>query len=115
MIEEAAQYGLSQLHQLRGRVGRSELQSYCFFVYDSNLSDLAKERLRTLLSEDALKDVSTPNNQFATGGIVTKLKAADFLLDNGKAMYLTSGFDLTNVREFLLHGNHIGGTLFKRP
>jgi len=57
----------------------------------------------------------TPNNEFATGGIVTKLKAADFLLDNGKAMYLTSGFDLTNVREFLLHGNHIGGTLFKRP
>ena len=55
----------------------------------------------------------TPNNDFATGGIVTKLKAADFLLKRGKKMFLASGFDLTHARCFLLEGEHTGGTLFQ--
>lgn len=57
-------------------------------------------------------DVS-PNNDFATGGIVTKLKAADFLLQRGKKMFLASGFDLACARSFLLDGEQNGGTLFK--
>lgn len=48
IIEHADIFGLSALHQLRGRVGRSDLQSYCFFVYGDNLSDIGKERLRAL-------------------------------------------------------------------
>ncbi|MBK5200703.1 MAG: ATP-dependent DNA helicase RecG [Spirochaetaceae bacterium] len=48
IIEHADIFGLSALHQLRGRVGRSALQSFCFFVYGDNISDLAKERLRAL-------------------------------------------------------------------
>jgi glutamate 5-kinase len=55
----------------------------------------------------------TPNHNFATGGIVTKLKAADFLLNRGGAMFLASGFDLSDVRSFLLDGQHNGGSLFK--
>lgn len=58
------------------------------------------------------KDV-TPNNVFATGGIVTKLKAANYLLACGIDMFLSSGFDLTNVKSFLLEKKHIGGTSFK--
>lgn len=58
------------------------------------------------------KDV-TPNNIFATGGIVTKLKAASYLLSNKRDMFLSSGFDLTNVKSFMLKGEHIGGTYFK--
>lgn len=54
----------------------------------------------------------TPNNRFATGGIVTKLKAADFLLARGKSMFLASGFDLDDAENFLLHGSQSGGTLF---
>lgn len=61
---------------------------------------------------DALEQGHTPNNEFATGGIVTKLKAADFLLENSKAMFLCSGFDLSNAKAFLLDDNHLGGTLF---
>ena len=55
----------------------------------------------------------TANSEFATGGIVTKLKAADFLMKRGIPMYLTSGFDLTNAYDFLLDGNHKSGTIFK--
>lgn len=64
------------------------------------------------LTPAELQDEATPNNPFATGGIVTKLQAAQFLLDHGKKMFLTSGFRLEKAREFLLEGRHASGTLF---
>jgi ATP-dependent DNA helicase RecG len=48
VIEHAERFGLSQLHQLRGRVGRDHHQSYCFLLYQSPLSDEARERLRAM-------------------------------------------------------------------
>ncbi len=65
------------------------------------------------ISEKELNSVVTPNNSFATGGIVTKLKAADFLLKRDKQMFLSSGFDLSDAKSFLLEDVHTGGTLFK--
>ena len=48
VIEHAERFGLAQLHQLRGRVGRDRHQSFCFLLYQSPLSDEARERLRAM-------------------------------------------------------------------
>jgi len=48
IVEHAERFGMSQLHQLRGRVGRDRHQSFCFLLYQSPLTDEARERLRAL-------------------------------------------------------------------
>ncbi len=48
VIEHAERYGLAQLHQLRGRVGRGERESTCLLMYSEPLSDTAKQRLRII-------------------------------------------------------------------
>ena len=48
VVEHAERFGLSQLHQLRGRVGRDAHQSYCVLVYQSPLSEEARERLKAM-------------------------------------------------------------------
>lgn len=48
VVEHADRFGLSALHQLRGRVGRSSIQSYCFLGYDSNLSEDGRKRLMVM-------------------------------------------------------------------
>jgi len=83
--------------------------------YDKNPSEHKDAKLFKVLSQipkDALKDESNPNNIFATGGIVTKLKAADFLLKHNKKMFLCNGFDLSSAKSFLIEKEHKLGTLF---
>ena len=56
VIEHAERFGLAQLHQLRGRVGRGGDKSYCFLVYSAPLSENAKERLSIMReTEDGFK------------------------------------------------------------
>ena len=50
VIENSDKFGLSQLHQLRGRVGRSSKESICILLYKKNLSNNAKKRLKILKS-----------------------------------------------------------------
>ncbi len=50
VVENAERFGLAQLHQLRGRVGRSTLDAYAIFITSRNLSEMAKERIKALLS-----------------------------------------------------------------
>ena len=50
IIEDSNKFGLSQLHQLRGRVGRGNTESICILLYKNNLSKNARERLKILRS-----------------------------------------------------------------
>jgi ATP-dependent DNA helicase RecG len=50
VIEHAERFGLSALHQLRGRVGRGQDQAYCFLVYSDDLTEDGKTRLKVMLS-----------------------------------------------------------------
>ncbi len=52
IIENANKYGLSQLHQLRGRVGRGNKKSYCILLFKSQLSENAKKRINILKSSN---------------------------------------------------------------
>ena len=49
VIENAEYFGLAQLHQLRGRVGRGSEQSYCILMTDYKLNEKSRERIRTMV------------------------------------------------------------------
>lgn len=85
-----------------------------FYDKDPNQYSDARRReiVNTILKEE-LNAEHTPNNEFATGGIVTKLQSADFLMKHGREMFLASGFDLADVKSFLINKKHMGGTLFR--
>ena len=89
IIESAERFGLSQLHQLRGRVGRGNTQSYCILMSSNKLSDEAKTRLSTMvqtndgfqIAEVDLK-LRGPGNLMGTqqSGVLN-LKIADLIKD----------------------------------
>ncbi|AIN99380.1 glutamate 5-kinase, putative [Leishmania panamensis] len=83
--------------------------------YTANPRTCTDAKIRKVVHEidpSELVAEATPNNRFATGGIVTKLQAAQFLLERGGRMYLSSGLQLETVRDFLIGGHHELGTLF---
>jgi glutamate 5-kinase len=91
----------------------SDIKGY----FDKDPNKHADAKLRKVVSridESELEADYNPNDAFATGGIVTKLKAANFLLQNNKAMFLSSGFDLKSAKEFLMDGVQNEGTLFTK-
>lgn len=90
IIESAERFGLSQLHQLRGRVGRGAEQSYCILMTGHKLSEDAKTRIQTMVStndgfEIAEVDLKLrgPGDLMGTqqSGMLN-LKIADIVKDN---------------------------------
>ncbi len=83
-----------------------------FYTDNPKINKFAKP-IKTVnqIDDEMLKQEYNPNDKFATGGIVTKLKAAKFLMDRGIPVYLTNGANLERVESFL-KGRQIKGTLF---
>jgi len=90
VIESAERFGLAQLHQLRGRVGRGSDQSYCILMSNFKLSDEAKLRLKTMTeTNDGFKIAEVdlklrgPGNLMGTqqSGILN-LRIADIIKDH---------------------------------
>ncbi len=90
IVEHAERFGLSQLHQLRGRVGRGPHKSYCVLLYQSPLTEQGRERLKALTDtsdgfEIAERDLALrgPGDFFGTrqSGMPT-LRAGDLLRDH---------------------------------
>jgi ATP-dependent DNA helicase RecG len=59
LVEHAERFGLAQLHQLRGRVGRSHHQAYCLLMADFPMSEEAKQRLQTSRNTTTVYDRRT--------------------------------------------------------
>lgn len=83
--------------------------------YDKNPKEYTDAKILKEVNSiplESLNDVHTPNNAFATGGIVTKLIAAQFLIEHGRKMFLCSGYDLSTIETYLMKGVQESGTLF---
>ncbi|OQY35467.1 MAG: hypothetical protein B6241_00765 [Spirochaetaceae bacterium 4572_59] len=89
VIEHGERFGLSALHQLRGRVGRGDQQSYAFLIYSTKLTDEGKQRLKIIMeSTDGFKIAEEDLKLRGPGEIAgirqsgyMKLKIADLVRD----------------------------------
>ncbi len=90
VIESAERFGLSQLHQLRGRVGRGNDQSYCILMSSHKLTNEAKTRLETMtVTTDGFKIAEVDLKLRGPGDLMgtqqsglLQLKIADIIKDN---------------------------------
>jgi ATP-dependent DNA helicase RecG len=78
VVEDSERFGLAQLHQLRGRVGRGDKQSYCYLVYKESISETAYARIRSLESH---------SNGFKIAEEDLKLRGAGEYLGNRQSGY----------------------------
>jgi len=103
IIESAEKFGLSQLHQLRGRVGRGSDQSYCILMASHKLTHNAKTRLSTMVAtSDGFKIAEVDLNLRGPGNLmgtqqsgVLNLKIADIVKD--KDLLKLSRFEAQNL------------------
>ena len=91
IIENADRFGLSQLHQLRGRVGRSTRHAYAYFTYrpDKNLTEIAEKRL------SAIRDFAEFGSGFKIAMRDLEIRGAGNLLGSEQSGHMASvGYDM---------------------
>lgn len=120
MVENAERFGLSQLHQLRGRVGRGTAQSYCIFVNTSDTKE-SEERIEVLVKSNDGFHISKEDLKFRGPGDLfgvrqsgnVDFKFADIFSDSGllemagKAVDKVFQNDLNEEDEKILHSGLI--------
>jgi ATP-dependent DNA helicase RecG len=105
LVEHAERFGLSQLHQLRGRVGRDRHQSFCFLLYQSPLSDDARERLRAM--------TETTDGFVIAERDLSLRGAGDFFGTRQAGLPTFRLIDLVRDRELLEMARHEAGEWFE--
>lgn len=91
-IDDAERFGLAQLHQLRGRVGRKDREAYCYLVYHSDhLEDDAKRRLLTIVNHSELGagfEIAMRDLEMRGAGDILGIKQSGKTSDTGLSLYL---------------------------
>jgi ATP-dependent DNA helicase RecG len=78
VVEQAERFGLAQMHQLRGRVGRGAGESACLLLYDPPLSEIARQRLDILRRTDDGFIIAEKDLELRGGGDPLGLKQSGF-------------------------------------
>ncbi|MAO71217.1 MAG: hypothetical protein CMD02_01750 [Flavobacteriales bacterium] len=105
IIESAERFGLSQLHQLRGRVGRGSDQSYCILMSGNKLSNEAKHRLKTMVET---------NDGFKISEVDLSLRGAGDIMGTKQSGYLQFKIgDLTKDIKILEYSRKIAVEILK--
>ncbi len=103
VIEHAERFGLAQLHQLRGRVGRGEKQGSCILLYDTELPDIGRKRLNIMRQTNDGFEIAEEDWKIRGGGEILGLKQSG--LPNFKFVDWTLHQDL--LREAVLDAERL--------
>ena len=105
VIEDADKFGLSQLHQLRGRVGRGNRQSYCYLFPSPSITLSGRERLNIIRGTDNGFEIAEKDLGMRGGGNITGREQSGFLdfriagMTDYPDLYLSSGKDAVELIE----------------
>ena len=97
IIECAERFGLSALHQLRGRVGRGQDQSYCFLVYSDELTEEGKTKLKVMLENSDGFVIAEEDLKMRGPGLIAGTEQSGFL-DLGIANTIRDYKELARAR-----------------
>ena len=106
VIEQADRFGLAQLHQLRGRVGRGAEQSFCFLIYSNKITETGIERMKVLRQS---------TDGFEIAGKDLKLRGPGEITGTLQAGNLTLGIaDIVRDHDILVQARYDAFTYIKQ-
>ncbi len=97
IIENAEKFGLAQIHQLRGRVGRNDLQSYCILLHENRLPEIARKRINVIKSSNDGFEIAEQDLILRGGGEIFGTK------QSGQKSYRTFDQNDPLIQEYLVH------------
>ena len=103
VVEHSENFGLSALHQLRGRVGRSSLQSWCFLAYEKSITEDGKKRLSVLRRTNDGFEIAEEDLKIRGPGELAGLRQSGFLhlkyadLEKDVSMMATARDEVDNI------------------